>query len=162
MAMDRWDPLRDMMSLRNAMEHLIQDNFVRPAGSLLPTLRGTVALDVIEKADAFEVRASLPGIKPGDVEINVQGRTLTIRGETAAEQEQKGEHWIMRERRSGSFARSVTLPAAVETDQAVARFDQGVLIIHIPKVEAAKAKSIAVRDTPPQSSANGSQFNAPT
>lgn len=162
MAMDRWDPLRDMMSLRDAMEHLLQDNFVRPAGSLLPTLRGTVALDVIEKSDAFEVRASLPGIKPGDVEISVQGRTLKIRGETAAEQEQKGEHWIMRERRSGSFARSVTLPVAVETDQAVAHFEHGVLIINVPKTEAAKAKPIAVRDVPQQASANGQQSNAPT
>jgi HSP20 family protein len=161
MAMDRWDPLRDMMSLRDAMEHLIQDNFVRPVGSLLPTLRATVPLDVIEKPDAFEVRASLPGIKPADVEISVQGRTLIIRGESAAEQEHRGEHWILHERRSGTFARSVTLPAAVEADQAVARFDQGVLIIEIPKVEAAKAKPIAVRDTR-QSPANGQQHDTPT
>jgi HSP20 family protein len=144
MSLDRWEPLRDMMSLRDTMERLIQENFGRPAGSILPALRGAVPLDVIEKGDSFEVRASLPGIKPEDVNISVQGETLTIRGETTGEHEHKEENWILRERRSGSFYRSVTLPAPLDADRANARFEQGVLVLTIPKAETAKAKQIPV------------------
>lgn len=145
MALDRWDPWRDMMSLRDTMERLIQENFARPAGSLLPSMRGTVPLDVIEKGDSFEVRASLPGINPDDVQVTVQGETLTIRGDTAGEQqERKEENWILRERRSGSFYRSVTFPAPLDADRATAKFEQGVLVLNIPKAETAKAKQISV------------------
>src|SRR6185437_3638990 len=112
MSMERWEPLRDMMSLRDAMERLIQESFLRPAGSILPAMRGAMPLDVIERGDAFEIRASLPGIKPEEVQITVQGDVLTIRGATASEQKRKDdgddENWILRERRSGSFYRSVT------------------------------------------------------
>lgn len=149
MAMDRWEPMRDMMSLRDAMERLIQENFPRPAGSIIPAMRGAVPLDVIEKGDSFEVRASLPGIKPDDVHIMVQGDRLTIRGETSGEEERKGDkkedNWILRERRSGSFYRSVTLPSQLDADRASARFENGVLILEIPKAETAKAKHIPIQ-----------------
>src|SRR6185437_6464704 len=148
MSMERWEPLRDMMSLRDAMERLIQESFLRPAGSILPAMRGAMPLDVIERGDAFEIRASLPGIKPEDVQITVQGDVLTIRGATTSEQERKNdgdnENWILRERRSGSFYRSVTLPAPLDADKATARFEHGVLSLVIPKAEMAKAKEIPV------------------
>lgn len=144
MAMERWEPMRDMMGLRDAMERLIQESFARPAGSILPAMRGAVPLDVIEKGDAFEVRASLPGINPDDVHVTVQDETLTIRGEMSGDQERKEENWILRERRSGSFYRSITLPSPLDADHATARFDQGVLILNIPKAERAKAKQISV------------------
>jgi HSP20 family protein len=146
--MERWEPLRDMMSLRDAMERLIQESFLRPAGSILPAMRGAMPLDVVERGDAFEIRASLPGIKPEDVQITVQGDVLTIRGTTTSEQERKDdrddENWILRERRSGSFYRSLTLPAHLDADRATARFDQGVLVLEIPKAETAKARQIPV------------------
>jgi len=149
MSMERWEPLRDMMSLRDAMERLIQESFLRPAGSILPAMRGAMPLDVVERGDAFEIRASLPGIKPEDVQITVQGDVLTIRGATTSEQERKDdrdddENWILRERRSGSFYRSLTLPAPLDADRATARFEQGVLVLEIPKAETAKARQIPV------------------
>lgn len=149
MSMERWEPLRDMMSLRDAMERLIQESFLRPAGSILPAMRGAMPLDVIERGDAYEIRASLPGIKPEDVQITVQGDVLTIRGATTSERERKGdrdddENWILRERRSGSFYRSLTLPAPLDADRATARFEQGVLVLEIPKAETAKARQIPV------------------
>lgn len=152
MALDRWDPWRDMASMREAMERMIQENFLRPAGSILPAMRGLVPLDVVEKDDSFEVRASLPGVKPEDVQVTVQGDTLTIRGETKGEQERKEENWLLRERRSGSVYRSITLPSALDADRATARFEQGVLILDIPKSEKAKAKQIQV-----SSAAQGAQ-----
>lgn len=156
MALDRWDPWRDMMSLRDTMERLIQENFARPAGSLLPSMRGMVPLDVIEKGDSFEVRASLPGINPDDVQITVQGETLTIRGDTTSgDQERNEESWILRERRSGSFYRSVTLPAPLDADRATAKFDNGVLVLNIPKAETAKAKQISVSGAKQKPSSSG-------
>ena len=151
MAMDRWEPLRDMMNLRDTMERLIQENFARPAGSILPAMRGAVAMDVVEKGDSFEVRASLPGIKPEDVHIMVQGDRLTIRGETTSDEErtgdQKEDNWILRERRSGSFYRSITLPSQLDAERAKARFENGVLILDIPKAETAKAKRVPIQGT---------------
>ena len=149
MAMDRWEPLRDMMSLRDAMERLIQENFARPAGSILPAMRGAVALDVIEKGDSFEVRASLPGVKPENVHIMVQGDRVTLRGDASEDEERKGDkkedNWILRERRYGSFYRSVTLPAQLDADRATARFENGVLVLEIPKAETAKAKQVPIQ-----------------
>lgn len=149
MSLDRWEPWREMVNLRDAMERLIQENFARPAGSVLPVMRGTVPLDVIEKVDSFEVHASLPGVNPEDVHVTVQGEMLTIRGETTVEQEQKEENWILHERRTGSFYRSVTLPSPLDTDKATARFERGVLVLDIPKAETAKAKQIPINGTRP-------------
>jgi HSP20 family protein len=146
--MERWEPLRDMMSLRDTMERLIHESFLHPVGSTLSSLRGAMPLDVIERGNGFEVRASLPGINPEDVQITVQGDVLTIRGSMSSEQEhtegRDDENWLLHERRSGSFYRSFTLPAPVDADKATARFEQGVLVLDIPKAETAKARQIPV------------------
>ncbi|HEV8190070.1 MAG TPA: Hsp20/alpha crystallin family protein [Ktedonobacterales bacterium] len=154
MAMERWDPFRDIVSLREAMDRLIQDSFVRPAGSLLQGSRGGVPLDVMEKDNSYVVRASLPGIKPEDVQITVQGNTVTIRGEIGAEQERQDENWIVRERRSGAYFRSFTLPSQVDSSKATARYENGVLVLELPKAEAAQPRRIQVNA--------GSQQNEPT
>lgn len=154
MAMERWDPFRDIVSLREAMDRLIQESFVRPAGSLLQSSRGGFPLDVMEKDNSYEVRASLPGIKPEDVQITVQGNTVTIRGETGAEQERKDENWIVRERRSGAYFRSFTLPSEVDSSKAAARYENGVLVLELPKAEAAQPRRIQVNA--------GSQLSQPT
>src|SRR4051794_41722667 len=126
MTLERWDPFREAISLRDAMNTLLQESFVRPGG--LPASNGQVAtlpLDVSETEEAFVVRASLPGIKPEDVQITVHGDTLTIRGESKAETDKKGEHWHLRERRSGTFQRSVSLATPVDPDRAEARYEHG-------------------------------------
>ncbi len=148
MAMERWDPFRDIVSLREAMDRLIQESFVRPAGSLLQGARGGVPLDVMEKDNEYEVHASLPGIKPEDVQITVQGNTVTIRGESGAEQERKDENWIVRERRSGSFYRSFSLPSEVDAGKATARYENGVLVLDLPKAEAAQPRRIQINASP--------------
>ena len=144
MAVERWDPFRDVVSLRDAMNALFQDSFVRPAGA--PGQTGGVALplDVTENENAFVVRASLPGVKPEDVHITVLGDTLTIHGETRAEEEKKGEHWHLRERRSGSFQRSISLGTPLNSDKAQADFERGVLTLTLPKSEEAKPRQIRI------------------
>jgi len=142
MALERWEPLREAVSLRDAMNSLFQDSFVRPGansgnGTTLP-------LDVSENENEFLVHASLPGLKPEEVQITVHGDTLTIRGETKAQDEQKENNWLIRERRFGSFQRSVAFHAPINAEKAVAQFDHGVLTLTLPKAEEAKPKQIKI------------------
>lgn len=148
MAIERWDPFREAVSLRDAMNTLFQESFVRPGGGLSSSGNAALLpLDITETEDAFVVKASLPGVTPDDVHITVQGDTLTISGESKAEEEKKGEHWHIRERRVGSFQRSVTLSTPVNSEQAQADYEHGVLTLRLPKSEAAKPRQIKIGGT---------------
>jgi HSP20 family protein len=142
----RWDPVRDMMSLREAMDRLFEESFVHPRGMLAPVEgAATLALDVFESDDDVTVRASIPGINPDDIDISVTGDVLTIKGETSEEREEKQGNYHLRERRYGAFQRSVNLPAPVNTDKAEAEFKNGVLTLTLPKVEEVKPRSIKIK-----------------
>src|ERR687883_358151 len=99
MAIERWDPFREAISLRDAMNSLLQDSFVRPSGLAGQEGTSSLPLDIAESEDEYVVRASMPGVKPDDVQITVHGETLTIRGESRAEEDKKGQAWHVRERR---------------------------------------------------------------
>jgi len=144
MAIERWDPFREAVSLRDAMNSLFQESFVRPGS--MPAQDGAMALplDISETEDDYVVRASLPGIKPEDVQITVHGDTLTIRAESKAEEEKKGQTWHIRERRVGSFQRTVALASPVNSEKAHAQFDHGVLSLTLPKAEQAKPRQIKI------------------
>src|SRR4051812_47441641 len=130
MAIEGWDPFREAISLRDAMNSLLQESFVRPGGAATQGNGYTpLPLDICETENDFVVKAALPGIKPGDVEITVHGDTLTIRGESKFEEEKKGERWHLRERRFGTFQRSVSLATPVNPDNAQAHFEHGVLTL---------------------------------
>jgi HSP20 family protein len=144
MALERWDPFREAISLRDAMNSLLQESFVKPGGLAAQNASAALPLDVSETENEFVVRASLPGVRPEDVQITVHGDTLTIRGDSKAEQERKGEHWHLRERRFGAFQRSLTLTMPVDPDQAQAQYEHGVLTLTLPKSEAARPRQIKV------------------
>lgn len=146
MAIERWDPFQDVVSLRDAVNSLFQESFVRP-GNVAQARAGTAVilpLDIRETPEAFVVQASLPGVKPDDVQVTIHGDTLTIQGETKAEEEKQGETWHLRERRAGSFRRTVTLGVPVDSDRATAEHDHGVLTLTLPKAESAKPKQIKI------------------
>jgi HSP20 family protein len=142
MATERWDPFRDMISLRDAMNTLLQESFVRPGAGA--TGVGTLPLDVSENENEFVIRASLPGVKPEDVQVTVHGDVLMIRAEAKAEEEKAGDTWHLRERRFGTVQRSVALSAPVDSDRADARFEHGVLTLALPKAEQARPKQIRI------------------
>ncbi len=144
MSIERWDPFHEAISLRDAMNSLFQDRFVRPGGTAAQSRLTALPLDVSETENEFVLKASLPGIKPDDVQITVHGDTLTIRGESKVEEEKKGEHWHIRERRHGVFQRSLSLSAPVDSDKAQAEFEHGVLTLTLPKSESAKPRQIKV------------------
>src|SRR5919197_2867696 len=144
MGLERWDPFREMLTLRDAMDRLIQQGVMRP-GQLLSSMRpDTIPLDVVERDDAFVVKAAIPGVRPEDVEVIVQGERLTIRADCKAEEERHGDNWLMREQRTGSMQRSITLPGAVNSDQAEARIENGVLTLRLPKAQEARPHRISV------------------
>ena len=144
MGLDRWDPFREMMTLREAMDRFLQQGVMRP-GQLLSGMRpDAIPLDVVERDDAFVVMAAIPGVKPEDVEVVVQGERLTIRAQCRGEDERHGDNWLMREHRSGSLQRTLTLPASVSSENAEARIENGVLSLRLPKAQEARPHRISV------------------
>ena len=143
----RWEPAREMMTLREAMDRLFDDAFTRPfslsreGGSSW----SSPAIDMYQTNDEVVVRAALPGIKSDEVQINVNGDVLTIRGETKHEEEKNDKSWHIRDHRWGAFERSVRLPTGVVADRAKAEFDNGILTISLPKSEEVKPKTISVK-----------------
>ena len=142
----RWEPFRDLISLREAMDRLFEESFVRPGvGRLVPAGMETLAVDMYETDDAVVVKSAIPGIKAEDLDISITGDTLTIRGETKAEEEVKEENYIRRERRYGSFCRSLAIPVPVVAGKAEAEFENGMLKLTLPKAEEVKPKAIKIK-----------------
>jgi HSP20 family protein len=102
-------------------------------------------VDVSEDKESFIVQAELPGMDPKDVDVNISGNMLTVKGEKKKEEEKKDEHRHSMERYYGSFQRSFQLPANVNTDKIDATFEKGVLKITLPKTEEAKKKEIEIK-----------------
>lgn len=145
MSMEIWDPFNQAMSLRDAMDRLLQESIVRPGPSRRGTETEALALDVRETENEYTLEASLPGVRPEDIQIQVAGETVTIRAETRHEREQKqGEHMLMRERRMGTYYRSLTLPMPINADHVQAHFENGVLRLELPKAEQARPRRIEV------------------
>ena len=142
----RWEPFRELVSLREAMDRLFEESFVRPVGGrLAPAGMEVPAVDVYQTDDAVVVKSAIPGIKPEDIDISITGDTLTIKGETRVEEEVNEENYIRRERRCGSFYRSLALPLPVVTEKAEAEFENGVLTLTLPKAEEVKPKAIKIK-----------------
>jgi HSP20 family protein len=143
MSMRDFEPWGGMLSLREAMNRLLEDSFV--AGGA----RGGVGalqmpLDVYETCDAVVVRASMAGVRPEDIDVTVTGDTLTIRGELPDQAPAGVVRYHHREHRSGALARSVTLPIEVQSSRVEATLENGVLTLTLPKAERLRPKTIKV------------------
>ena len=141
----RWDPFAEMASLRSAFDRMFEEG--RPLRALVNGEGGAAyfPVDVFETGDEIVVKASLPGVKPEDIDVSVHGDVLTIKGETKAETEEKAQNWYRRERRYGAAVRQISLPHEVSADKAQATFEDGVLRLTLPKSESAKPKTIKVQ-----------------
>ncbi len=142
----RASPLGELVSLRQAMDRLFEDSFVRPR-TWATAEAGGLPLDVTNGPDALVIEAALPGIRPDDVEITVDDGTLVIRGESRSERTETEGETLVREIRRGSVSRAVSLPAGLEPERAVATFQDGVLTLHIPKAESVKPRQIRITPT---------------
>ena len=103
------------------------------------------SLDLYEEGNEVVVKAELPGMTKDDIEINLSGSTLTLKGEKKKVEEVKEKDFYRCERQYGSFLRTVDLPAEVKTDAAKATFKNGVLEVRLPKTEEAKRKAVKVQ-----------------
>ena len=140
----RPSPFGDVMTLRQAMDRLFDDDF-RPSRWLAGGLDGpALPLDVTTDADRLTIEAALPGIKPEDVDITVENGTVTITGKTAEERKAEEGSYVLQEIRRGSFSRSVALPTGLEPDKAEATFENGILRLEIPKAEQVKPRQIKI------------------
>ena len=138
-----WDPAGNWMTplrVRNRLRpgHALRALAEEGASSFL-------ALDMFETDNDIVVKATLPGVKPDDIKITALGNSVTIQGEAKAEENVEEGSYIYRERRFGSFSRTVTLPQDVDADTADATFEDGVLTLSFPKPEETKAKTVQVK-----------------
>lgn len=144
----RWNPVEDLMTMREAMDRLINESFVSPrrilgAGSAV----GRMAVDLYEKDDNYVLRAYVPGVKAEDVEINADRNTISIRAHVPSEaekEEAKNYQWLLHELGHGDVARTVELPVPIDANKIEANVEGGVLMLVMPKAEEAKPKQIKV------------------
>jgi HSP20 family protein len=168
MALIRWEPVRELNTIQSEMNRLFNTLFDSPHpgnGAASPALRRWIpAMDLVETADDFVLRADLPGLTEQDVNIELEDNVLTVSGERKAEHEESKEGYYRVERSSGTFSRSLTLPEGVDPEAVKASFEHGVLEVRIPKPEQRKPRKVAIsvgNATEPVA-IDGSESAAPT
>jgi HSP20 family protein len=137
----RWNPVRDLLTMRETMDQLFNDRFFRNFEGANRT--ALLPVDAYANDDAIFIVADVPGLKPEDLSVTYEGDTLTIRGEFKANAEQK--NYFLRERMVGKFERVLTVNTPIDSNRIEAVFENGVLTLTLPKAEAVKPKQIAVK-----------------
>jgi HSP20 family protein len=155
---DRYDPFGRTMGLRQVMDRLLEDAVLMPRQG---SFGGGPLVDVYEEGDNLVVEAQLPGLKPDDINVSVENGVLTISGQTAAEEERKERNYLLREKRSGRFTRSLHLPPTYTADPSEAKFEHGVLHLVFPKAESAKPRRIQIGGTSQQAMTSGQEGTTP-
>lgn len=145
MAITRWDPFRDVLTLQNRMNSLFQD-FNRSQGDndALTTAAFAPPVDIYEDEHKIVLKLEVPGLKESDLDIQLENNVLTVKGERKFEKEEKEENFHRIERRYGSFFRSFSIPNTVNPESVKASYDAGVLRLELEKRAEAKPKQIKV------------------
>ncbi len=143
MAITRWDPFRDVVTLQNRLNSLFRD-FNEGGDSPLTTASFVPAVDIYEDPQKVVLKLEVPGIEEKDLDIRVENHTLTVKGERKFEKEEKEENFHRIERRYGSFYRAFTLPSTVDTENVQASYNAGVLKLELKKKAEAQPKQIKV------------------
>ena len=143
----RFDPLADFQNYREALRQMIEGGLVLPR-DLMPSPMNAVVIpvDVLDNGTELVVKASLPGVKPGDVSISVLKNTLTIRATPAEEDDTRGATYLRRERKTQVYLRTLRLPIPVEAERADAQFKNGVLTLTLPKTTSVRPRIIQVSE----------------
>ncbi len=146
MAVVQWRPMRDVFSLQEEINRMFDEIMGRVPAERRPERQTwTPAVDVYETKDAVVVEIEAPGLDKKDLHLSIQDNVLTVKGERRWQEEKKERNYHRVERVYGSFQRSFTLPASVDSNRVKATYKDGVLTITLPKVEEAKPKEISVK-----------------
>ena len=143
MQIQRWDPFQEFRQIAGTPGLFFRSNGPRRFGHAAG--RWTLPLDVVGNDDSLVVSASIPGVAPEDIKVTVEDGILSIAGSSNEENESGNSGYLLRERRSGSFFRSVRLPKGVNPDGAESEYRNGVLTITLPKAESSKSRVIDVK-----------------
>ena len=148
MALIRWDPFRDLLTLQDRMDRLFEESLSRNKVFEQSLASGlwSPAVDIYETENEIILKAELPGLKKEDVSIEVTDDSLTLSGERSFEKDVKEENYHRIERSYGSFSRTFSLPSTVDRDNVIAKFNDGILEIHIPKAEKSTARVIEIKE----------------
>jgi len=144
MVLPRWDPFNELRRIEGRINHVWRGFGRGYVGEESSDEAWTIPLDVIKEGDNVVVQASVPGVNPDDVEVTIDDDLLTIKGHTKIDHEEQKGNYLIRERRSGSFTRSLRLPDTLDKDNAKPYYENGVVSISFPKLEAKKAKQLKV------------------
>jgi HSP20 family protein len=145
MVLVRWDPFREMITMRERMNRLFDDVFRTQEGSEgMPAGAWNPSVDIYETNNEVVLKAELPGLNQKDIHLDLKDNTLTLRGERVKDQEIKEDNYYRRERVYGTFHRAFTLPSTIQQDNIQAKYKEEVLEVHMPKAEAAKPRQIKV------------------
>ncbi|MBX3065543.1 MAG: Hsp20/alpha crystallin family protein [Anaerolineae bacterium] len=139
----RWNPVRDMIQMREAMDRAFGENYFGRESRT----NFSLPIDAYATEEALVLKADVPGLKPEDIQVTLEGDTLTIRGEyqTNKEQSGNGKNFLMRERIYGKFERTLTINTPIDPAKVEATFENGVLTLTLPKTEAVKPRQISVK-----------------
>jgi HSP20 family protein len=140
-ALTRWDPFADIGELRNRFDRLLDEFGAAREREWMP------AVDVVRDNGNLVVRADMPGIKPEEIKIEVHEGVLTVAGEHEETKEEKDKRFVRRERRYGSFSRSVPLPEGVDAKKIKAKTHDGVLEVTIPLPKETASEPITITPT---------------
>ena len=143
----RRDPVRDMLSWSRAMDRMLNNFYDDGELGLSEPLNLRMALDVIENDEEFIVRADVAGIDPEDIEITYTDNNLSIKGQMSQERDEESDEgrYHLRERRYGTFSRTISMPGTVDVEGIQAETKNGVLKIHLPKKEEVKPRRIEIK-----------------
>jgi HSP20 family protein len=144
-AITLWRPRRELLSLGESLDRFFDDWYLGPRTLwATPTSMSVFPVDVYREDGNLVIKAEVPGVTSDELGISVKDNILTISGETSAEGEVKEENYIRRERRYGSFSRSLALPVDAEGDKAEAAFEDGVLTVTIPVAEEPQPEAVKI------------------
>ncbi len=145
MAVVKWDPLRDLLSIQDRMNRLFEQTLSRSrVEEGIAASTWAPAVDIYETPETIMLKAELPGLSRDDIDIQIRDNTLTLRGERRFARDVQQENYLRIERAYGAFQRSFTLAATIQQDKIRAIFRDGVLELTLPKAEEAKPKKIAI------------------
>ena len=143
----RWDPFSELRQMQENMDRMWRRVGAngRPASESAEIEAWGIPLDVTRQGDDIEIRASMPGVLPEDIQVSIEDNVLTVKGRTAERYQDNDRTYLMKERRTGAFYRALRLPDSVDPDKVEPQYEHGVLTIKVPKAEEKRARQLQVK-----------------